>query len=167
MGEVRRRDFVQSHVKPFLFRQWIACVVMTTVLFGPVVPQGVCQCAGCVCGNSSAQPVLANNKNGCCKSTEKSKRLDRGACLENWGCWGSPTMPFACHCFCSCSCNGIQQNEEKGVLPIQRPDIPLLWDAVLVSSVIFVPVSWGCLENHRIFSPPHVPLHVLLCVFLN
>ena len=158
MGGVR--DFVQSPMN--LFRQWIACVVMTTVLLGPVVPQGVCLCEGCTCGTNFL--VLAKNKGDCCCES----LFDHETCSDNRGCCGSQSMPFSCPC--SCSCSDIRQSEaieQKGILLLKRPDVPLLWDAVSVFSVSFVPVSWGCLENPRILPPPHVPLHVLLCVFLN
>ena len=157
--------FRKTAMNPLSFRQWVACVVMTAVLFNTVVPLGVCQCEGCGCANNAARfqidSVTADKMDCCCCQSAKEPLS-----LDKQGCCGSPNVP------CSCSCSDVQKNNaimSSAVVPIKRPDINPLWDAAVAASAGFVPVA-GALDyfnSVRLLSPAHVPLHVFLCVFLN
>ena len=125
-------------------RQWVACGLMLAMLFSIAAPLALCRCANSCCGETST-PV------------------------QNTECCGpSETL---CQCVC---CNYREQQTSEpitleAVLPVKRPDVKPSWDASSVLPVGFAPATNFCLRlnNHRLLPFPHVPLHVLLCVFLN
>lgn len=155
-------DDIIPSVKPFSFRQWVACVTMVAVLFGTMTPFGFCLCEGCHCENSISRllPSLALSDTAaasgrcCCTPPEPLPE----------GCCGSPTP-------CSCSCGDTQDDVavSPAVLPAKQPKIVPSWNIVSVIPVdfarVFGQLSLSC--DHRAMPLPHVPLHVLLCVFLN
>ena len=148
------------------FRQWIAYIVMATVLSNTIAPLGVCQCEGCGCANNVAQfqadSRTADKKDGCCccQSAEVPPIPDK------LGCCGSSETP------CSCSCSDVQKSSaivSPTIASVKRPDIHPHWNTTCIASAAFAPISkvWGYSGSHRLLSPPHVSLHVFLCVFLN
>ena len=146
-------------VKLLSFRQWVACVAIVAVLCNMAVPFGFCWCEGCRCENHISRLFThstVEDKKCCCPPTEP---------LPEENCCGSPKTP------CSCGCDDVQKEEAvvpKAVLPIKTPKIIPSWNIVSVLSVDFPNVSRAfLLGNHQVLLPPHVPLHVLLCVFLN
>ena len=156
--------FCKVIMKSFSFRQWVACVVMTTVLFSTVAPLGICHCEGCGCANNVARFqtdfVTADKTDGCCcKPTQKTLSPNKKG-----GC-DSQNTP------CSCSCGDAQKSTailSKAVFSLKRPDINPLWDVGFVSAdLVSLSGTLGYFNNPRMLSSPHVPLHVLLCVFLN
>jgi len=151
-------------MKPLSFRQWVACVTMVAVLFGTTAPFGFCLCKDCHCEHSISRllpdfsfsdPVVADVK-CCCTPSEP---------LPEDECCGSSGTP------CSCACGDTQNDEAviPAVLSVKPPKINPLWSIVSVLPVGFASVSGlaSLCGNHRAMPPPHVPLHVLLCVFLN
>jgi|GEM_PF-1881291 len=149
-------------MKPFLFRQWVAGAVMAALLFNVAAPLVLCRCDGCSCGcnPSWSLPDFAaavEAERFCCSPPVPVS--SQGGC-------GSPEMP------CQCQCGNYQAGESivpKAVLPIQRPDSKPAWDLVSVLPADFACTSevFSRFDDRRVLLPPHVPLHVLLCVFLN
>ena len=146
----------------FSFRQWAACVTTVAMLFSAAVPFGFCICDGCLCENSfwhlipgftPSNAVVANEK-CCCTPPEP---------LSN-ECCGLQKAP------CSCSCGNAQNDAIVPAVPtFKLPNAVPAWRIVSVISVDFANVSgmFSLCGNHQAMPPSHVPLHVLLCVFLN
>lgn len=153
-------DDIMHWMKPLLFRQWVACVMMLAVLFSTTAPLGFCLCEGCHCKNSISlwlpKSAVADTK-CCCTLPEPMSEKD---------CCGSPEAP------CSCSCGDIRN--DGAVVPAmvpsaKQPKIYPSWNVVSVLPTDFVDISGAVplLGNRWALPPPHVPLHVFLCVFLN
>ena len=146
------------------FRQLVACITMVAVLFSSVAPFGFCQCVGCHCESSVSRLLpnfplpdfkVAGGK--CCCTLPES--------LPDEECCGLPQIP------CPCLCCDIQKSDRviPAVLPAKQPNVAPSWHTVSVLPVDFASVSGlsSHFGNHRVLPPPPVPLHVLLCVFLN
>ena len=152
-------------MKPFTFRQWIACAVMIALLFNMAIPRVICRCDGCHCENSLSRLMpdfaVVTNKKCCCTPQEP---LSAESLLGN-GCCGLPKLP------CPCLCCDIQKNNTPvplTVLLVKKPAINPLWNIVSVIPIDVAHVSVPSHLNHcRTLLPAHVPLHILLCVFLN
>ena len=149
-------------MKSLAFRQWVACVTTVAVLFSTTAPLGFCWCEGCHCENhiSRLLPNLAVKDEKCCCIPPEPLPEEK----EN--CCGLPEMP------CSCGCGDFQKNEAvvpKAVLPIKKPKVSPSWNNVSIcpANLVYVLGIFSVLSNYRTLPPPHVPLHVLLCVFLN
>jgi hypothetical protein len=100
----------------------------------------------------------AKNETCCCCTPSEP--------LPDENCCGTPETP------CSCSCGGVQKDKAvvpTTVLPVSKPKIVPAWDGISVCAIDNANVSgaFSLLGNHRALPPPHVPLHVSLCVFLN
>jgi len=147
-------------MRPFSYRQWVACAVMIAMLFSMAAPFSLCLCAECPCEHRVSRFMP-----GSAIATEKSCCSSPIAQPEK-GCCGPPKMP------CQCQCGDNQDNDaivHKAALLLKRPNISPSWDVVSVLHAGFADASgtFSRLDNRRIFLPPHVSLHVLLCVFLN
>ena len=151
MGNINVKDTM----RPSLFRQWVACVTMVAVLFSAVVPLGVCRCEDCHCEKSISRFLLdrATEHETCCCIPPEEK------CCK---------LPVPCLCVC-CNTQNDDAIDPKAVLPVKKPKVGLSWDNVSVFPVDLANVSGisSLLGTPRALPPPHVPLHVLLCVFLN
>ena len=139
----------------FPFQKWIACVVMVAMLFNMAAPVAVCKCEGCYCPKSIArifsEPSVEDKKCGCLPIDEEN---------------------FTSETSCPCRCCGIQDNEtasSPAILPTKQTNPNL-------SGVIASTLSTNFVNNSglpfragdcRTLFQPHVPIHVLLCVFLN
>jgi len=147
-------------VRPFSFRQWVACGMMVAVLSNTAAPLGLCLCVGCHCENSISRllPCAVVAEEDCCCTPPQT--------LPEEGCCGSPETP------CSCSCGDTQNDNAvvpTMVLPAKQMKIVPSWSVVSVLPAGFTGVSraFSLLGNRWALPPPHVPLHILLCVFLN
>ena len=146
---------VRGGVKPFMFRQWVACITIGAVLFGAYLPRGICQCEGRCCSDKNAlfqAKSTVENKSCCCEWNENSE--------------SKPDYS------CPCQCCNFQKSDvipPKAVLPLQKPNFNSAWDAGIVLPFGFADISGNVLllAWHRVLPPPPVPLHVLLCIFLN
>ena len=151
-------------MKGFAFRQWVAFAVMIAMLFNVAVPLGLCRCEGCHCPSKSGQVNFSRILH--CTTADDKCRCIPPEPLPDDECCGSANMP------CPCKCCDIQNSNEatpKAVLPLKRSEITPSWETISVISVGFVNVKEvpSHFDNHRALLPLHVPLHVLLCVFLN
>jgi len=137
---------------------------MVAMLFNVAAPLGFCWCEGCSCGNHISRflPVSAVKEGAvteekcCCTPSEPPEET----------CCGLPETP------CQCPCGDIQQDDAtapKGALLVEKPTVAPVRHIVSVLPADFADVSGTLsrLDKHRILLPSHVPLHVLLCVFLN
>jgi len=163
-------------MKPYSFRQWVVGGVILALLCNIATPLAVCRCEGCHCKKGGTQKEEHPQK---CTSSSLSKpsqpsctdEEDHDPCTPPEpsaikGCCGLSEMP----CFCQC-CN-VQANDvftPKAALLVKRPDVTPSWDFVSVLPVGFANASeaFSRSVHCRTLLPPHVPLHVLLCVFLN
>ena len=142
-----------------LFRQWVVCAMVVAVLCGAVAPN-VCRCENCPCGNNSSEydtkiDFAIAGKKCCCGSSE--------VIPEKKCCGGSSEVPCRC-------CDILKDHAivPKAVLQVKKPNLEPVWDIVPVltfSSAHTLRLS--CFDSHRVLLPPHVPLHILLCVFRN
>ena len=147
-------------MKPFSLRQWVACAVMATMLFNMVTPFTICRCVDCSCEHNTSSPISKSaieTKMSCCAPP---------VLLANERCCRSPEVP------CDCQCSNYQANESvvpTAVPSVKRPEIKPHWDFVstLPDSVHYASEAFARLEKCRTTLTSHVPLHVLLCVFLN
>ena len=185
-------------MKSRIFRQWVACTVMITVLFGTVVPVGACWCPGCHCENSVNGLVKADENSqpatetSCC-STKKYCRNEKSCCCTEVADdkvsqnTTSQTDNDAAVCCCekdSKNCCGCGQQEGKclcghlqkavavtpdTVSPVQKLMSSPTWDMLIdiVSPADEVGGLIIFLEHQHLRRTSPVPLHVLLCVFLN
>ena len=154
-------------MKPLLHQHWTAYVVVVAMLFNVVTPASACQCVGCPFkGNAdSSLPVKETFGNGGCRSCCKTPAVPpyEKPTNEPCGC-GSPGVPCRCH----------DVHKESAVMPDasslgKKPSPNQSWTFLITISTGFTNASRvsSRLEHHRILMPPHVPLHVLLCTFLN
>ena len=147
-------------MRPFSFRQWVACAVMAAMLFNMAAPFVFCRCDECDCGHDVSRSISSF-------AIEADKPChDSPVSFTKKECCGSSEMP------CNCQCSDHQTNEpldSKVVLSVQRPDVKPAWNiaSVLPGSVYNASESFARFENYRTALPSRVPLHVLLCVFLN
>jgi hypothetical protein len=139
----------------------VSFVLVFVVLFGTVSPN-VCRCEECQCRKGTApvqeQPTATVEKT-CCKPLEPV--IDK----EAKSCCGQSDSPCPCQC-----CDGTKSDAlpPQAVLSMQKQKLLPAWDAVLVLTAGFSDVSELSVHYvHYRAMPPPVPLHVLLCVFLN
>ena len=146
-------------MRRFAFRQWVACVTTLAMLLSMATPLGICRCVGCHCENSLAWFFLDFTvEDGKCSCTS-SEPLAEEKCCE------LPGGPCSCLC---CDGNNDDAVIPMAVLLVKQPNVAPSWDFVEILPVNDAVVSRAfSLGNHRALPPPHVPLHVLLCVFLN
>jgi len=143
------------------FRQQVAYVTMVAVLFSTAAPMGICRCVGCHCEKNISLPLpdfafldFAVNDGSCCCVPPKLLPVEE--------CCGLPEMP------CPCSCCNIQQNDTvapAAILSVKQPNFGPSW--VLPAGPNRVSEQASLPDKRWALLPPHVPLYVLLCVFLN
>jgi len=146
-------------------RRWIAWVVMAAMLLNTAALGEFCLCKGCSCARSISRllpiPAVAVKKcavKKCCCSSPESVPSDN--------CCGSPQAP------CPCKCGDVHTDKVTAltaVLSDKMPNMRPAWNliSVLPVNVADVPKRIFSIDDPRTLLPPHVPLHVLLCVFLN
>jgi len=150
-------------MKLILSRQWVACITIVAVLFSSAAPLGFCRCVGCHCENSISRllPDLAVADRKCCCIPPELLPAEE--------CCGLPKIP------CPCLCCNIQKSDTviPAILPAKQPIVNPSWNTVSRLPVDFANGSAHALGlspsigNYQVLSPPHVPLHVLLCIFRN
>ena len=146
-------------MRPLSFRQWVACTVIVAMLFNTAAPLGICWCEGCQCENNISRYL------------SKSKPVEEKCCCTpsvpqpDDGCCGLPETP------CPCPCGDIQNDAAipAAILPDKLPNLTPTWNGMSVAPIGFSSVSTvsSNVDRLRTLLPLHVPLHVLLCVFLN
>ena len=148
----------------FSFRQCVALAVVVAMLFNVAVPFGVCRCEGCHCPSKSGHGNVSRFLHHC--TTDNKCRCIPPEPSPDDECCGLAKMPCPCRC---CDVQNSNEATHKAVLPLKRLDITPPWETVSVASVGFVNVKEipSHVDNRRALLPLHVPLHVLLCVFLN
>ena len=164
----RLRDDIILSMKLRSFRQWVACVTMVAVLFGTTAPFGFCMCEDCHCKRSISR-LLPNVASSDAASSDTAVADGKCCCIPPEplpkGCCGLLEEP------CSCACGDTQHDVAviPAILPVKPPKITPPW-----STISFMPVGHTNVSgllfrygNLRAMLPSHVPLHVLLCVFLN
>ena len=147
-------------MKLISFRQWVACVIVVALLFNVAAPLGLCLCEGCYCEISIKRflPLSAfTDEKYCCAPPES---------VSEYGCCGSAKNP------CPCRCGDIQTDNTTAPAAVLSGKMPHLSPAgnlvaALPGSFIYTPKGFLPTGDPRTLLPPHVPLHVLLCVFLN
>ena len=178
-------------MKSRIFRQGVACAVMITVLFGTVAPVGACWCPGCHCENSVNGLVKADEnpqpaESSCC-SIKKCCRDKKICCCAEVADDSLSQTDDDAACCCekdSQNCCGCGQQEGKcfcghlqkavavtpdTVSPVQKLISSPTWDMLIdiVSPADEVGGLVIFLEHQHLRRTSPVPLHVLLCVFLN
>ena len=160
-----------------LFWKGVACLTMGAVLLGALTPQGICLCENCPCGQHDGgkstvwMPIHSPkmDEKHCCKSPETPPQSRKPRCGSHCcrsHCCGLPEKPCPCPCCNAQKCDAILP---KAVALIQKPNFNPMGTIISIvpaGSVDILRVS-SCLASCRALPPPHVPLHVLLCVFLN
>jgi hypothetical protein len=178
-------------MKSRIFRQGVACAVMITVLFGTVAPAGACWCPGCHCENSVNGLVKADEKPqpatepSCCSIKKCCRDKKICCCAEVVDDSSSQTDDAACCCekdsknCCGCGqqkgkclCGHLQKAvavTPDTVSPVQKLMSSPTWDMLIdiVSPADEVGGLMIFLEHQHLRRASPVPLHVLLCVFLN
>lgn len=145
-----------------LLRKWITCFMMVAVLVNMATPVAMCECEGCACERNVAKfrkstPPAEEKSCSCCKTPTESP-CDMPA--ERKCCGSSDT---------SCSCCDAAKDfavAAQANLLVKKQDFDSLWSIAAVSLTPRRDVP-SCFYSYRGLPPPHVPLHVLLCVFLN
>ena len=144
-----------SKVKPLTFRQWATCVTIGAMLSAVVMPPGICWCAECGCAvsvtQSQATPAVADVRY-CCKPPPPLP------------CSEKPDSP------CPCQCSDTQKGDTilpETVLPVKKTNARPVWDSVHFAGFADVSGVSSSVASCIALPIPHVPLHVLLCVFLN
>ena len=142
------------------FRQLVACVVMVAMCCNTAAPMGICWCEGCHCEMDISRflPGSATVGEKCCCTPPETQPDD--------GCCGLPETP------CTCPCGDAQKSKTPvpaAVLPGKMPNLTPAWSVVSVFPIGFAdaPKVSSYVDHFRTSLPLHVPLHVLLCVFLN
>ena len=140
-------------MKSPLYRQWVAYATVIAMLFGMIAPMAVCKCVDCNCPKSKTWLSGPATSEKC-------------ACLPRDKDCSTSNVP--CECLC-CDVQNVDKVALVAVLSTQKQNYSPSWDVV---SVLPVDVAYGSglpfsFGNSRILAPPHVSLHVLLCVFLN
>lgn len=144
----------------YSFRQWVASVVIVAMLFNVAAPLGICCCKDCYSQSNIWQffrdPAVAEGK--CCCTPSKPLSDDDDSS-------GSPEKP------CPCGCCEIQQDDAtvpKGAWLVEEPNVSPAWHIVPVLPLNFADASARLFRlDRRWVLPPPIPLHILLCVFLN
>ena len=142
-------------IKPCLFRPWIVGVMVGTVLLNMVLPLGTCWCEDCHCKKPEVQTEQPGNGTCCadCKKTEGKKCCDRSL----------PETPCRCR-----DIPKIHATMPVTVTPIKKSDAIPPWfvSAFPVGSTPVLGLP-SYRDSRRGLLPPHVPLYILLSVFLN
>ena len=149
-------------MKPLSFRQWTVCTAMVAVLFNASMPLAVCRCEGCPCSNSAARQtnfVPVEKKCRCCCEAPIAAQ-DKTSPGHN--CCGTSDTPCCC---CSTS-------QDRAIIPgtaplIPKPNFGAVWNSTALLRSTQTQVVASRMYPFRTLPPPHVPLHVFLCVFLN
>lgn len=148
------------------FRQWVACITMGAMLLGTLAPPVICQCEGCGCSDNAAQ---YDNATPCCQVDTPCCQVESAAVCKSC-CCKPPEKSESSKSPCSCQCCDTQKSEavrSKAVLPVQKPGFSPLLDIALPAGLASDSDVLSYIVYRRALPPPHVPLHVLLCVFLN
>ena len=158
MGGVECVGNGKNQMKRLSFRQWIAYTVVVAMFFNMAAPLGICWCDGCSCDKNFSKflPDWASANEKCCCTSLEPQSDDK--------CCGSPETP------CSCPCGDILKNNTTipAVLPDKLPHWNPMWNVVAVLPSVSVDnVSKVPSYRDRPRTLFHVPLHILLCVFLN
>ena len=150
-------------MKPSPFRQWIVCTVIIAVLFNTATPMGVCRCAGCPHNKKAQSPenqVSVEKK--CPKCCGAPPVAGQNETSTGRYCCGTPDNT-PCRC---CSAPKDHAVRPAAGSLVKKPDFGSSWNVIAVNSVLTWEIP-SCSYHPRVLLPPHVPLHVLLCVFLN
>ena len=146
-------------MRSLVFQQWTAYLVVVAMLFGMAAPVAVCRCVDCNCPKSKAwfMPKSATDSTGTGNTKCNCLPVTEDRCTSE--------IP------CPCQCCDIQHDDKiasEAVLT-ERVHFNPSQDIVSVLPVGFASVSGLPFrsDSPRILLSPHVPLHVLLCVFLN
>ena len=164
-------------MKRFSFQQGVSCVIIGAVFFSAVLPLRLCLCADCHCdhkltfafGKTEYAVSTDESSHGCCSqrapgchcgdSLYKSEEDADDCCLQ------SKTQ---CHC---AEFHKNFSTKPDSVSPVKKPTNDSSWKmgVVSISSVGLTDTnaSTGFQNTRRELLWPHVPLHVMLCVFLN
>lgn len=149
-------------MRSFTFRQWVACTAVVTVLFGAVAPR-LCACANCPCGHNATH------------NTETAPATTAPATLCTKCCGGQPESTPEKQCSgkspempCCCDTQKDHAIVPTVISPLKKPNVESLGNIVPVLSVGSADgLRLSCLNNRWALPPPHTPLHIVLCVFLN
>ena len=152
-------------MKPFSFRQWIACAVMVAMLLNMAAPLSLYCCGECRCEGCPRELSILRFMSGSVIESEKSCCASPLSSAEKGYC-GSPEEP------CNCQCGNYQENDiivPKAVLLVKRTDIKPSWDSLSVLPIGFTNTLdvFSRFDACRTLLPSHVALHILLCVLLN
>ena len=136
-------------MKSPLCRQWVASTVVIAMLFGMAVPVAVCKCDGCHCPKSIAR-LLA----------------EQTAANEKCACSPADNAPCPCQC---CDVHSDDTTTPVAVLPEKNPNVKPSWHTISVLPIGFAQTAGLPFQSDNTCTllPPHVPLHVSLCVFRN
>ena len=153
-------------MKQYSFRQFVICAMIGAVFFSTVAPLHICLCEGCHCEHSfgygfakikSDLPKPDSEPTGCCEKKNSEN------CCDNKHSQSKS----------QCLCVTVQKCD--AIVPVTTSLVKELkfcpfWDVPVVSVAPFdqADTFWSSfLKERRGLLRPHVPLHVLLCVFLN
>jgi len=142
-------------IKPSLFRPWITGVMIGAVLFNMALPLGTCWCEDCHCKNPEVQAEQSGS-GSCCAGCEKT---DGKKCCDG----ELPEVP--------CRCRDIPKfhaTMPTAITPIKKSEAMPIW--FILPPLVGSPQVLGLpsyRDSRQGLLPPHVPLHILLCVFLN
>ena len=161
----------------YSFQQGISCVIIGAVFFSAVLPSRLCLCADCHCdhklpfGFGKTECALSINESpqGCCSQREPGCH-----------CGDSPFKPDGNADGCclrsktQCHCAEFHQNfatKPDSVSPVKKLYDDSSWNmgVVSISSVGLIDTNASSLfqDARRGLLWPHVPLYMMLCVFLN
>jgi len=129
------------------------------MLFSAVIPTNICLCIGCHCENSLGNGLVKDEvlplPESNCNCREEKCRNDNDAESK---------------CFCTNVLKAIAV-QPNTVSPVKKLKFDLSRDTIAVTVPPFGSVDAVGLAPHfgtrRLSFYPHVPLHVILCVFLN
>ena len=143
------------------FRHLVAYSVIFAVLFSTVIPSIICLCEGCYCEHS-----LANRPSFCENNSSAEEPELCCHCQKEQPCNDNPTEK---HC-CCIDIQKIVAIEPKSFSQPKKLNMNPLRDMIVASIPPFgVVKDFGFMsfDAQRFLLRPHVPLHVMLCVFLN
>jgi len=149
----------------FSFHRRVASLVIAAVLFHTVAPLGVCWCEGCYCENSITQFLPDSESVPSCCECQKAKLPEEPPVDKCCTCGQSEST-----CFCGNNQKDIA-TVPGTVSPVKKLNPGSFPKSALVSVSPFDPSDALCsasfLVAQQALLRPHVPLHVMLCVFLN